>query len=134
MAGFMRHYSGQTYALMRIVVGFLFFWHGSQKILGFPPYPPEVAEQAAQAPAFIIWTSGLIELIGGLFVMVGPLHARVRLPVRRPHGRRLLDGARLQGAAPDPQRRRARRHLLLRLPLHLRARRRDVELRRRMSA
>ena len=71
MAGFMRHYSGQTYALMRIVVGFLFFWHGSQKILGFPPYPPEVAEQAAQAPAFIIWTSGLIELIGGLFVMVG---------------------------------------------------------------
>jgi putative oxidoreductase len=71
MAGFMRHYSGQTYALMRIVVGFLFFWHGSQKILGFPPYPPEVAEQAAQAPAVIIWTSGLIELIGGLFVMVG---------------------------------------------------------------
>jgi putative oxidoreductase len=71
MVGFMRHYTGQTYALMRIVIGFLFFWHGSQKILGFPPYPPEVAEQTAQAPAFIMWTSGLIELIGGLFVMVG---------------------------------------------------------------
>jgi len=71
MAGFMRPYSAQTYALMRIVVGLLFFWHGPQKILGFPPYPPEVAAQAAQAPAFIIWTSGLIELIGGLFVMVG---------------------------------------------------------------
>jgi putative oxidoreductase len=25
----------------------------------------------AGAPAFIIWTSGLIELVGGLFVMVG---------------------------------------------------------------
>ena len=72
MAGFMRNYSGETYALLRIVAGFLFFWHGSQKILGFPPYPtPEAAAQAAQAPAFIIWTAGLIELIGGLLVMVG---------------------------------------------------------------
>ena len=67
MARFMRPYSAQTYALMRIVVGFLFFWHGSQKILGFPPPPPELA----QAPAAIVWISGLIELIGGLFVMVG---------------------------------------------------------------
>ena len=72
MAGFMRNYSGETYALLRIVAGFLFIWHGSQKILGFPPYPtPEAAAQAAQAPAFIIWTAGLIELIGGLLVMVG---------------------------------------------------------------
>jgi putative oxidoreductase len=68
MAGFMRSYEGETYALFRIVVGFLFFWHGSQKILGIPPLPPELA---AQAPAFILWTSGLIELVGGLFVMVG---------------------------------------------------------------
>ena len=67
MAGFMRSYESQTYALLRIVAGFLFFWHGSQKILGFPPPPPELA----QAPAFIVWTSGLIELVGGLFVMVG---------------------------------------------------------------
>ena len=67
MAGFMRSYEGQTYALLRIVAGFLFFWHGSQKILGFPPPPPELA----QAPAFIVWTSGLIELLGGAFVMVG---------------------------------------------------------------
>ena len=72
MAGFMRNYSGETYALLRIVAGFLFFWHGSQKILGFPPYPtPEAAAQAAAAPLVIIWTAGLIELIGGLFVMVG---------------------------------------------------------------
>ena len=67
MAGFMRSYESQTYALMRIVAGFLFFWHGSQKILGFPLPPPELA----QAPAFIVWTAGLIELLGGLFVMVG---------------------------------------------------------------
>ena len=67
MAGFMRHYTGQTYALMRIVIGFLFLWHGSQKILGFPPPPPELE----QAPAAIVWISGLVELIGGLFVMVG---------------------------------------------------------------
>jgi len=72
MAGFMRNYSGETYALLRIVAGFLFFWHGSQKLLGFPPYPtPEAAAQAAAAPAFIMWTAGSIELLGGLLVMVG---------------------------------------------------------------
>jgi putative oxidoreductase len=71
MAGFMRNYSAETYALLRIVAGFLFFWHGAQKILGFPPYPPEAAAQIAATPAAIIWISGLIELLGGLFVMVG---------------------------------------------------------------
>ena len=33
-------YEPQCYALMRIVTGFLFLWHGSQKVLGFPPMPP----------------------------------------------------------------------------------------------
>ena len=30
MAAFMRNYEGETYALMRIVVGLLFLWHGAQ--------------------------------------------------------------------------------------------------------
>ncbi len=30
----------QAYALMRIFTGFLFFWHGSQKLLGYPPISP----------------------------------------------------------------------------------------------
>ena len=36
MANFMRPYESQTYALLRIVAGFLFLWHGMQKLFGFP--------------------------------------------------------------------------------------------------
>jgi putative oxidoreductase len=65
MVGFMKGYEGQTYALLRIVTGFLFLWHGSSKLLGFPmPLPGE-------APAFVIWVGGLIELAGGILVMIG---------------------------------------------------------------
>ena len=41
-------YQAQAYALLRIVAGFLFLWHGTSKVLGFPLPPP------AEAPAFVI--------------------------------------------------------------------------------
>lgn len=63
--GFLRPYEAQTYALFRIVFGFLFLWHGSQKILGFPGSPP------GEAPAFVLWTAGPIELVGGILIMIG---------------------------------------------------------------
>jgi putative oxidoreductase len=65
MANFMRPYESQTYALFRIVVGFLFLWHGPQKLFGFPIAVP------AGAPAFVLYTAGPIELIGGTLVMIG---------------------------------------------------------------
>lgn len=55
----------QTYAAMRIVAGFLFLWHGAQKLLGFPLPTPE------GAPSFILYIAGPIELIGGVLIMVG---------------------------------------------------------------
>ena len=62
---FMRAYESQTYAALRIVTGFLFLWHGMQKLFGYPTaMPPGV-------PAFITWTAGPIELIGGILVMIG---------------------------------------------------------------
>ncbi len=64
MAQFMTGYTTQTYALMRIVAGFLFLWHGSQKILGFPM-------PAMEMPAFITYGAGGIELIGGALIMIG---------------------------------------------------------------
>jgi putative oxidoreductase len=64
MAFFMRRFGGETYALMRIVTGFLFLWHGSQKLLGFPQAAPD-------APAFILYVAGPIELIGGTLVAIG---------------------------------------------------------------
>ena len=65
MASFMAPYSAQTYALMRLVVGFLFLWHGSQKLFAFPIGMPD------GVPAFIIWIAGPIELVGGILVMIG---------------------------------------------------------------
>ena len=61
---FLKKYEPQLYALMRIVVGFLFFWHGAQKLFGFPLAAPE-------APAFVIYVAGGIELICGLMIMIG---------------------------------------------------------------
>jgi len=61
---FMKEYGEQTYALLRIVAGFLFFFHGTQKLVGFPLPVPE-------APAFIIYGAGIIELVGGVLVMIG---------------------------------------------------------------
>ena len=57
-------YSDQAYALLRIIAGFMFAFHGAQKILGIlSDFQPAVGSQ--------IWFGGLIELIGGLLVMVG---------------------------------------------------------------
>ncbi|WP_447971102.1 DoxX family protein [Nitrospira sp. M1] len=55
----------QAYALMRIIVGLLFLWHGAQKLFGFPtPMPME-------APGFVVYIAGSIELFGGFLVMIG---------------------------------------------------------------
>lgn len=65
MSSFMRAYAGHTYAMLRIVTGFLFLWHGSQKLLSVPMPPPP------QIPPFVIAIAGPIELIGGTLVMIG---------------------------------------------------------------
>lgn len=65
MQPFLSSYSSRGYALMRIVVGFLFLWHGVQKLFGFPPGMP------AGVPAYIIYGAGPIELICGILVMIG---------------------------------------------------------------
>ena len=64
MASFLRPYEPQVYALLRMVTGFLFLWHGTQKLFAFPVPPPPV-------PPFVIAIAGPIELVGGLLVMIG---------------------------------------------------------------
>jgi len=57
-------YADHAYALLRIVTGFLFLFHGAQKILGvLSNGQPPVGSQ--------LWFGGIIELIGGLLVMLG---------------------------------------------------------------
>ncbi len=62
--GFLKPFISQIYAVMRIVVGFLFLSHGLQKILG-------VLGGNAFAFPELIWFAGIIELVGGALVCVG---------------------------------------------------------------
>lgn len=64
MTFFMKSYQEQTYALMRIVSGYVLLWHGAQKLFGFPPTD-------YQATGYMLWGAGPIELIGGVLVMIG---------------------------------------------------------------
>ncbi len=67
MAAFMKSYTEQTYALLRIVTGFLFLFHGTQKLFDWPKAGME------GMPAFIQYGAGGIELVGGVLVMIGLL-------------------------------------------------------------
>jgi putative oxidoreductase len=61
---FLSKYSDQAYAFLRIVSGFLFAFHGMQKILGImSDFQAEVGTQA--------WFGGIIELVGGAMIMLG---------------------------------------------------------------
>ena len=58
-------YTEHTYAILRIVTGFLFFFHGTVKLFEFPMAPNHVD------PFYVIWTAGPIEVIGGPLIMIG---------------------------------------------------------------
>lgn len=60
-------YYEHTYELLRIFTGAMFMFHGTQKILGWPP--PQGGHRAAIAS--MIGVSGIIELITGALVMIG---------------------------------------------------------------
>ncbi|HXK24445.1 MAG TPA: DoxX family protein [Myxococcota bacterium] len=62
----MRPFEQHTYALMRIMVGAIFLWHGSQKLFGYPPLP-----QGVEIPGFVTWVGGPVELFGGILIMLG---------------------------------------------------------------
>ena len=61
---FISKYETQIYAILRLVAGFLFLWHGSQKLFAFPPAGHEM-------PSYIVFIAGPIEFFGGLLIMIG---------------------------------------------------------------
>jgi putative oxidoreductase len=61
---FISKYELQIYAIFRVVVGFLFLWHGSQKLFAFPP-------EAHEIPTYIMFIAGPVEFFGGLLIMIG---------------------------------------------------------------
>lgn len=64
MLSFMKAYENQTYALLRITTGFIFFFHGTQKLLNFP-------ELGRELPWHIQYIAGPIELVGGALIAIG---------------------------------------------------------------
>jgi putative oxidoreductase len=63
--GFLRRFDAQVHALLRIIVGFLFACHGASKVLGLLGGPPP-----GMSPG-LLWSSGPIELVGGVLVLLG---------------------------------------------------------------
>lgn len=64
MPTFLSRFAPQTYALMRIVAGLLFLFHGTQKLLGWPA-------ESHGGPSLMTYGAGGIELIGGLLICIG---------------------------------------------------------------
>ncbi len=62
----LKKYEPQIYAIFRIVMGFLFLWHGSQKFFNYPPLPPGIV-----LPFYIVAIGGTVEFIGGILICIG---------------------------------------------------------------
>lgn len=59
-------YSNSVYAILRIMSGLMFTFHGVQKIFGIlTDHQPPVGSQ--------IWIGGLIELVCGIMIVIGLL-------------------------------------------------------------
>jgi len=65
MERFLGRYEPYFYALLRIVSGFMFLLHGTQKLFAFPP-----PAQPSPGGTFMTVTGGL-ELVLGLLIMIG---------------------------------------------------------------
>ena len=68
----MSAWSPPLLSILRLVSALLFLEHGASKVLGFPPPPMHAAGPPMPAVmAFLAQASGPIELIGGLFLVLG---------------------------------------------------------------
>ncbi len=66
MERYLGRFEPYIYAIFRIIVGFLFLWHGMQKLFGFPP-----SSQPAQPLNAFMATAGTIEFVCGLLILFG---------------------------------------------------------------
>ena len=63
MNTFWINWSPKVLSVLRFVAGFLLFWHGCQKLLGFPP--------SSGGGGALITVAGILELVGGTLLIVG---------------------------------------------------------------
>ncbi|MGE5313747.1 MAG: DoxX family protein [Acidobacteriota bacterium] len=64
MLTLLSRYEPQLYAVLRCAAGFLFLWHGSQKLFDVPPAAHPFAPH-------VLWIAGPIEFFGGLLILLG---------------------------------------------------------------
>jgi putative oxidoreductase len=71
MDRFLGRYAPQLYAILRIVAGFIFMLHGTQKLLGTPSMPGG-GGGGGHLPTLLM-VGGVIELVCGFLIMIGLL-------------------------------------------------------------
>jgi putative oxidoreductase len=68
----MNKWSPLALSVLRIIVGFLFICHGTQKVLGYPPpVEPHQAHAMSETMAHLMAASGNVELVAGALILLG---------------------------------------------------------------
>lgn len=65
MEKYLGKFTSQIYALLRIVAGFMFLMHGTQKLFGWPGQGDTVELVS------LMGLAGIVEFVGGLLIMIG---------------------------------------------------------------
>ena len=65
MDSFLTVWTPRVLSILRIIAGFLFLWHGSQKLFGFPP------SQSGGGATGLMLVAGVLEFFGGLLLLLG---------------------------------------------------------------
>jgi putative oxidoreductase len=71
MSRILGRYADAIYALLRFVAGFMFMFHGLQKILG--AFPDPAMPMPTPPVGSLLWFGGMIELVGGILILLGLL-------------------------------------------------------------
>ncbi|MEM6894133.1 MAG: DoxX family protein [Bacteroidota bacterium] len=66
MNDFWNTHQNKALALLRIIVGFLIFWHGTQKLFGYPP-----TENPQGTLSTLLFMAGILEFFGGILLCIG---------------------------------------------------------------
>ncbi|MDQ3179469.1 MAG: DoxX family protein [Acidobacteriota bacterium] len=67
MDSFLMNWTPRVLSILRIIAGFLFLWHGSQKLFGFPPS----GQPGDGSLPPLILVAGILEFFGGLLLLLG---------------------------------------------------------------
>lgn len=62
---FLNNWSPRALSVLRIIIGFLFLWHGSQKLFNYPP------KEDFTAAAGLMLLAGILEFGGGILFLIG---------------------------------------------------------------